>query len=418
MVAPPSRSLDPSPALRNLIDLPLRIQLPERFCERLNRLEASQGEQQPDWPAVYQEALTISEQLNGFWESRLEELHRRRLALGDPMSLRQRQQIELRREMDRARNLLRQTIGGLTGEWQSRLKRQVDYIMEESGKRLDSLELDQRVEDGDLMISLAAGWKQQHEKFLNEAMERWVGAATGSFTEALTKELQPIASSLAVIAALPNSLIPKLSPKAETVTMSVEVKRSEVVSFITALLHFMRGHVMSVSMFGGVVVVLAGLLGVGAQADPGANMVRQYLLAIAMPFSFVFGFFAIKADRQKQHRKLLEQRRQEFRSTVRADCQRLAERQRDSLERSLLKQIPDGLQRNLENWLGQHGESAIQRAEERGAESASELVLKQDKLAEEAVQLRTIRGQLTQQTAVDLRRRLRELTGGGATPSK
>lgn len=418
-MAVPVRSADPIPALRGLVELPLRIKLAPPIAERLAAIEARFTDEQVVWPAVYQSALSLVDELSTAWESRLDDLQRQRLSLGDPSSLRQRQTTELRKELERARNNVRQALNAVASDWQPRLRRQVDYVLEEATKHLEEIKLSDTHADGELVIQLDSEWKSSFEGFLKEAMERWVQSASSNLTEAISKELQPVMTSLATVAPPPESLLPKLPARAESLALSVESKRSDVASFGSALLQSIRSSVMMVSMFGGLVAVLVAWspFGSGGTATS-SGVVRQYLLALAIPLSAVAGYFIIKSDRKRQRQKLLEQRRQEIRISLKAECQRLAERQRDALERGLFKQIPDAVSRNLETWIGSQGEPSIQRAEERGAQAASELLLKLEKISEEMTLLRTARGQMVSQTAVELRRRLRELPGAGnASPS-
>lgn len=413
----PGRPADPVPALRALLDVPLRLELAPPARAALTALEARVGAPPAEivWPDVYRDALSAAEKVAAALDARMQELQRLRMQLGDPATARQRYAGVLRKDLDRARNGARAAVATVQGDWQSRPRRQVDYVMEEVGKQLAQIALREQALPGEIELSLDEGWLARYTTWLRAAIDAWIASSVAGVQRALTQELGPVCESLArAFPDAPPPVAPTLGGvRAEVPAFTAEAKRYERHGFGSALAHYVRGNVMTVSMFGGVVAVLGALA--GGHAGSSSNY-RNYLIAGAVPLSIGFGVFAVRSDRARGRKKNLDARRVEVATWLKQETGKVAERQRDVIERTLIKRVGDVVPRDLEAWIAEHAEPAIARAEERGGADALELAVRVDKLNEEAGQLRTLNSAVTQQMMIELKKRLRELSGTGTGP--
>ncbi len=411
MTRPQERSPDPSPALRALLDLPLRAQLSSEHREALEDMEQRLrgGDTVPGWLRFYTSAVEIAEEIMRSWDARLADLQRQRAQIGDPGATRQRAQSNARREVDRTRSTARQVTGAVVTDWQERLRRQIDHVMEDVRRHLDDMPLRARVTKTSIEYSVDTAWLTGFRAYLEEVLVRWLRAGGDGVKAALeaglSSALEPLRSLVPETAMIKVPTSVPLAP--EKAVLTPAEKRTERRTFLASLIQYVRGHLAVVGSIAGLLAVVGSpVLG----SSKGSVNIRQWLAAAATPLFLALGYFIVRRDRRQAVRKGRAQARKDIAASLESDCRKLLERQAQAIERTIVRKLPEQALAEVEALLQTQGEAAVCAADERAAGEASEVAIKLDRLNEELSRLRTQRAQLQDQIVFELRRRARELS--------
>lgn len=408
--------MDPNPALRLLLDLPLRTPVEADVSEALGRVDQTIRKGGAAWPAVYQDALGIAERIVAECDRRIDDVQRKSMAIEEAAE-RARSQQGPRRQLDTVRNELRQVASQLKQDWRGRLQRQQEQLQSKAVEAMATLTLEVKQEGEKAEARAAEAWLLQLASYVEKLAREWRGQVAEALPASISAKATAALASLKELSLgpVPPTAAPPLT-MVDSVKLSSPPQSFDVPAFGTALAQYARGHLMTASMMGTMLfAAFAAVVSMGGHGGAGSSSMyaRGWVLLIALPPSVIFGAIAAKRSRQVALEKGRDQKKQAIVSALTQDIQKLLARVQGELERACAQAI-DTAMAQLEGWLTQSSQAAITRLEAAQQEQLRAQKLEVRALQDRASEARTLKSQLSQAVLPELRRRLRDLTAAPA----
>ena len=411
----PSVTPDPVPALRSLLDLPLRQAVDPEPLRAINALTADvrAADASGQWAAVYARSIKITDELLAATDRRLEELQRRALSTEDPMEARARIAQAPRREAEQLRAQAQASVQKLLREWVDRAKRQQEHVTSGCVPFLRESRLVNRVDDKHHMtLTVDDRWWAEFSDYTRQCCEEW----TKHFCLGLEQDVGPsIAEALGEMArrhGTPTAPVTWTQPvTASNFDLLTDPREVEVPSRGALLIRAIRTNFM---MMMGFVTILFSIVK-GLTTSTGSSDDYKYALGVIGAGFFALSIFFGNDDAQRQRETLQKQGLTGWRDTttaqIRSELDKVIDRHRRALERWAVLRAEQWTA-SIDRWWDTRVEPRFIESDGIAADHARELKIQQGRMQEEIGTLRALRNQLAQTTLFDLRRRLRDLSEG------
>jgi hypothetical protein len=401
--------LDPVPAFRALLDLPLRLKLDDDPARRLGTLdERARAADKQAWGGLYRDAVTLAGDLVEICDGKAEQAQRRALEIDESIE-RLRGPHAARKRVDATRAELLRLAARLKQEWRTRLARQEEQVSESVARAADELGVDvssaerpslrvpedQLARLGAYVEKLAREWRAQlGDKLAVDVMAK---------TAEIVAPLGDVDARLQV----PPSPPPLSLPEMDVVTLAVAPQPLEVPSVGAALAQYVRGHIMMVTMFGTMLISVIAVLGLG-RGGGSLMLARGWLMLLVLPPSVLFGVFAARRQRRTAIEKAQTARQAQVVAIIGADTKKLIGRHAADLERAAGAWL-DEAGAAAERWLDEATTPTLNATDEVQKSELRACKLEARQMADALAEQRTLKTQLSQSILPELRRRARDL---------
>ena len=420
-----ARSVEPTPPLKAVLDLPLRsTDTPAELLPRIDELSRAVRDmpRDGDWIPIYEEAIAIVELVGRDVDARFAEMQRRLLDAEDPNEAKQRTLQGPRREAERLRTEAKNAVQRVDRDWVDRSKRQLDQLLEKclkSGRK--SVAVTEKTTSAGLELEVDGTWWAEFLGYVGRCCDEWTRNVTTGVEADLEKATREATASLLPRTGGRGVSSPATEPAPPTEAKTTEElpeKVADVPSRGAALMRYVRSNIMAVSIFGTMFAVVIGVVfqmtsdDANASARPVSTMyVRGGLLLLVLPIVLFFGLRAGNAQREKLRQKAVEQHRKDIQTFLKGAVLAILERHRGALERWIHARAEAWAERVDVFW-DDVLDPVLAEKDSHAAERIKELKLEQAKLAEEQQALKMARSQIGDKLLFDLRRRHRELVDG------
>ena len=417
-----SSPIEPAPPLRAVLDVPLRFALAPELADSIQKLAESVKKTTPDgdWASHYSGAIAVVEQILRDADGRIEEMQRRALSSEDPNELRLRLSQGPRRDAERTRSEAKAGVLKATKEWVERSKRQMEHVVEQCTLAAQKFVVKEHATASGIEVRVDAAWWSDFTAHVARCCEEWTRTATGGAEGGLERAVGAATASL--VSAVAKGRV--VNTPATLVSPSIDAriggeppsKEADIPSLGTALMAYVRSHIMAVGIFGTVIAVvitfsgmLFGTSGEGhGSSSPNTMLIRGGLILAVLPVSIVFGIKAAKSQRIVLRDKALAAHKQATQAYLKAELEKTLERHRKALERWMTTRSEEWTG-SLDRWWEEAVEPRLGELDASAADAIREQKLSAGKLTEEQAGLKAFRNQLAQSLLFDLKKRQREL---------
>ncbi len=395
-----ARDREPLPPLREVFDFPIKTEVPPSIRAQIEALESQveQTAQQGDWLPLYDEAISITEQLLQEAGGRHEALQHRLHSMDDPMELKQRLIQEPRKKAEAIKASAKTALQKSMAEWVDRSRRQKSLV---EGPVLqdarDSMLIEEQTTDSGLSFSFPATWWSEHTEHAVRCADAWTDQATAGAEAEFAARVAEACAPLQGQPLAPQAPVPSPKPQCEWRSAnSAPERRADIPGFWSAFGQAVRQNFMMVSMAG---MVIGGI---------GVGVGRSEIFLIALVPLLIFGKSGADKRRETALTKARDSHKDAFTAHVKTETQALLAEHQKTIERWISKRGEDW-QQSLDAWFKAHIEPTFSAGDYRAQEQIRNAKLERDKLAEKAGELKSFRGAAKSKILVDLKRRQRTL---------
>jgi len=417
------RGGEPSAALQQLVELPLRLRRQGPVVERIEALEDQIAATAPDgpWLSRYDVALDIARDLVAEMGAELSALQEEILSQPDQTRIRNELLAGPQKEADRAASQAKATLSKVSRAWTDRIKRQQDQVSVQCMEPVDrDLVLFEEPTPYGLVLRVDPTWWAQFTGFVGRCCGSWSERVTGGFEAEALRELAGLAG-LPLAAGQPvTPPAPRDDPEGEGAPRSAPpFKEIEVPSTGASMMQYMRSNIMTVgilgSVFAGVLALVGPLMG-GEDGGGGGGVstmaVRGGVLAAALPVSLVFGIKAARRQREKLRHKAVVEQKKAVTGHVKSELKGGLDRQRGALDRWVAARATDW-ERAVDAWFAAAVQPQLDACETRALEAIREQKIKTSRMSERQMQIKQQLRRIEDNLLFDLKKARRALQRGG-----
>ncbi len=422
MISPPnpSRSIgvaEPAPALRALLDLPLRHSLDPVFAEGIRDIATNARGASPtsDWAEIYAGAVRLVDDHVAALDRRLEEFQRKSLAAEDPLEARARIAQVPRRDAERVRSDAKAEIQKALREWVDRSKRQQEHVAIGCAPLLrdDRMVVPIQTAHG-ISVSVDTRWAASFYAFVIQCCDEWIRNYTVGSEESLQNNAREVLAEFgkkvgefqnpASLSPPSTALVPEavIGPRDVDIP-SIITRMSQSVGRMVTLILPLVGAIGGVAVFG------------GSDSHGSAGLIGGGVSLLVLVFTTTINTLDGRRQQVVARERGIATYRDAAVAQLRTELDKVLDRHRRALER-WTTQRADQWNAAIDQWWAQRVEPHLAAADAHATEVARELKFQQSRLQEEIGNLRSFRNLLSQTILFELKKRRRELIEA-STPS-
>ena len=392
------------PSLAVLRDLPLRASLPPELEARVRAFAAAANGPEAGRPSPA-EGIELVEACALALDAESTRLTEQRFSLGDPMSLRQKQIAEPRRQADQLVGNLKQRLSGERGEWSRRAARQAADFQESLAKPTQVVEVSVTSDGGiEQRVQLSESWRVDFHGWWAASLETWaqhvVSLVEQKTATAIEGDLKALSGQLGRALEVPRTPLPTagsiLGPPLDLTSLEA---RFEVPGTMEVVFESFKGGLYAVAMISGMIIVPAATVLMNGQSP----LLRAGVAAAAV---IPAGVFAVR-NGQKVRRQLIAAATEKNRDKLKRDLEALLKQRVERFKADAERFAHAYLAQRQQDVLGVIEPAIAATFDERERGLSSQLArtqLEGERIADLLGQLRQVKGGLTTQVLVDLRR--------------
>jgi len=361
-----------------------------------------------EYRAYMERADALAARCAAFLEAEMARATEARFAAPDPNALKQKLLIEPRRGVDQIVMGLKQKLGNERQEWTRRIAKQMSDVATSIEQQVETMEM-ARAEGREAMVATPdPEWLRAFDAWKADVFGRWASHLAPLLRAKTCELIQPDLDALSSALGAPVKVELRVPAAMKLPTGRERPKdhaeRFEVPTAGETFVEMFKGSLSTVAMIAGMVVIpVVGSLMHTAPTAVRALVMGGMLVPIAA-FAFVSG--------RKQRKKLIagneDKAREKLRKALAAETKAELDRFKPDAERYAAQYCSAALATAMGVIEPLVGESFEAREKTVGQELAKAQIAT-DKVMDQLQSLRMIRGQITSQLVVDIKRRLQDL---------
>jgi hypothetical protein len=412
-------NLPPVNSLSLFRDLALKVRLDpdlERDVKAFSDRPQSAVPQE-EYRAYIETADALATRCAAFLEAETARTTEARFSGPDPNALKQKLLIEPRRQVDQILNALKQKLGNEKQEWTRRIAKQMSDVATSIEQQVDTMEMSHAEGAAALVVTPDAEWLRAFDAWKSDVFGRWA-THMAPLLHAKTSELiQPELDALTTALQRPVKVDLRV-PAAMKLPMGRErpkehSERFEVPTGLETFGEMFKNSLSTVAMMAGMVVIPV----IGSLMHTAPTAIRALVMgSMVLPIGF-FAFFSGRKNRAKIIVSNQEKARDKLRKSIAAETKAELDRFKPDAERYSAQYCTAA----TTTVLGVVEPLVVEVFEAREKTVALELAKAQiasDKVMDTLQSLRMLRGQITGQLMVDIKRRIQDLDAMAAPAAK
>jgi hypothetical protein len=356
-----------------------------------------------------EEAITLATDCLAHLDAEMKRLTEAKFSAPDPNTLKQRLLADPRRQADQIVNSIKQRFGNEKQEWVRRVAKQLNDVQTGLDQQHDSLEVKEVPKGASVVLVPEPEWLRAYDAWRGESYSRWGAHLTsvlpGKMRKAIEGDIQILSQLLGKPVAPPEHPASPFRPPAGRDNAKEFLERFDVPTAFEAFFDSFKERLNTVAMIAGLVVIPV----IGSLMHTASTEIRAAVMGSTLVPVIAFSVFQGRKHRKKLHSGNHERAKSALKKQLAQETKNELDRFKLDAERytaAYCSAAQQAVGTSLEQEVARHFEAL----EKQVATDLAAAQLEADRLMDQLGVARQLKGSLSSQLLLDLRRRLAELT--------